>query len=159
MYRVNQEGEFNVPIGSKQQFVDDVLYFEKYSEALKNVRIWKQDFADAIWGAAQGDLVFADPPYTVAHNQNSFIKYNERLFSWKDQERLLSSLIRARNRGAIILTTNAYYPTLQEMYQTHQFYTCPISRFCSISGLTKGRGTQNELLISSYPINLQEERR
>lgn len=157
MYRVNRLGEFNVPIGTKQQFIDDVAHFEEYSEALHNVHIWKQDFVDTIRGAANGDLVFADPPYTIAHNQNAFIKYNEKLFSWRDQKRLLNALIRARDRGAIILATNAYYPALQQMYEDNHFYTQALHRFSSISGLADGRGTQEELLVSSYPINLQEE--
>jgi len=157
MYRVNRLGAFNVPIGTKQQFIDDVVSFEDYSEALHAVHIRKRDFVDTIREAAHGDLVFADPPYTIAHNQNAFIKYNERLFSWKDQKRLLNALIRARARGAIILTTNADYPALQQMYEANRFFTQPVGRFSSISGLAEGRGTQNELLISSYPINLQEE--
>ena len=102
-------------------------------------------------------MVFADPPYTIAHNQNSFIKYNEKLFSWKDQIRLLKALIRARNRGAIIIATNAYYPELQRMYEDSQFYTQELRRYSSISGMADGRGKQSELLISSMPIDLQEQ--
>ncbi|WP_110463251.1 DNA adenine methylase [Ruminiclostridium sufflavum] len=154
MYRVNRLGEFNVPIGTKQQFIDDVANFEEYAEALYNVHIRKQDFVDTIREANEGDLVFADPPYTIAHNQNAFIKYNERLFSWKDQKRLLAALVRARVRGAIIIATNADYPPLRKMYEDNQFITHPVGRFSSISGLRDGRGIQNELLISSHQINL-----
>ena len=157
MYRVNRFGEFNVPIGTKQRFIDDVARFEEYSKALCNVHIRKQDFVDTIREANYEDLVFADPPYTISHNQNAFIKYNEKLFSWKDQKRLLNALTRARDRGAIIVATNAYYPALQKMYDDNCFYTHALHRFSSISGLAEGRGTQEELLISSYPIYLQEE--
>lgn len=153
MYRVNRLGEFNVPIGTKQQFINDVASFEEYSKALHNVHIRRQDFVDTIREATNGDLVFADPPYTIAHNQNAFIKYNERLFSWKDQKRLLNALLRARTRGAIIIATNAYYPEIQRMYEQNHFYTQALSRFSPISGLADGRGTQEELLISSYPVN------
>lgn len=156
MYRVNRLGEFNVPIGTKQHFIDDIALFDEYSSLLRNVHIRRQDFVDTIREAADGDLIFADPPYTIAHNQNAFIKYNERLFSWKDQIRLLNALIRARDRGVIVLTTNAHYPALQEMYETNRFYTQSVGRFSSISGSRDGRGVQNELLVSSYPINLQE---
>lgn len=154
MYRVNQLGHFNVPIGTKEYFIDDVNLFEEYAQALQHAHILTQDFVDAIRGANDGDLVFADPPYTIAHNQNSFIKYNEKLFSWKDQGRLLNALIRARDRGAIIIATNAYYPALQKMYQENHFYTQALRRFSSISGLADGRGTQEELLVSSHPIKL-----
>lgn len=157
MYRVNRLGEFNVPIGTRQRFIDDVVHFEAYAEVLCNVHIRRQDFVDTIHEATRSDLVFADPPYTIAHNQNAFIKYNEKLFTWKDQQRLLNALVRARNRGAIILATNAYYPLLQQMYEDNNFYTQPLLRFSSISGSPNGRGTQEELLISSRPINLNEE--
>lgn len=154
MYRVNRLGEFNVPIGTKQQFIDDVQQFEEYSEALHNAHIRKQDFVNTIREATVGDLIFADPPYTIAHNQNAFIKYNEKLFSWKDQKRLLNALTRARDRGAIIVATNANYLAIQQMYDDNYFYTQALHRFSSISGLAAGRGTQEELLVSSYPINL-----
>lgn len=154
MYRVNQLGHFNVPIGTRQNFTEDTSCFEEYAAILKNASIRKQDFVDTIRGANRGDLIFADPPYTIAHNQNSFIKYNEKLFSWKDQKRLLTALIKARDKGAIIIATNAFYPTLKQMYEENQFYTQSISRFSSISGSIGGRGLQKELLITTYPIRL-----
>lgn len=157
MYRVNCLGYFNVPIGTKEHFIDDVDFFEEYAQVLQNAHIRTRDFVDTIREAREGDLVFADPPYTIAHNQNSFIKYNEKLFSWKDQKRLLNALIRAHNKGAIIIATNAYYPALRQMYQEHLFYTQSLRRFSSISGLAEGRGAQEELLVTSYPIDLQEE--
>ena len=156
MYRVNQFGKFNVPIGTKQHFIDDVNLFEEYAQILNNTHIRTQDFTDTIRSANAGDLVFADPPYTIAHNQNSFIKYNEKLFSWKDQKRLLKALIRARDRGAIVIATNAHYPELRKMYETCHFHTQELMRFSSISGIADGRGRQSELLISSIPINLEE---
>ena len=38
------------------------------------------DFEEIVIIASDGDFVFADPPYTVKHNANGFIKYNEKLF-------------------------------------------------------------------------------
>lgn len=156
MYRVNRLGQFNVPIGTKQYFIDDVNLFEEYAQILNNAHIRKQDFVDTIRSAHDGDLVFADPPYTIAHSQNSFIKYNENLFSWKDQKRLLNALIRARDRGATVIATNAFYPELRQMYENSQFYTQELRRYSSISGITDGRGRQSELLISSFPLDLEE---
>lgn len=155
MYRVNQHGDFNVPIGTRKNFVDDIEIFEEYSRVLQNAHIRSQDFVKTIRGAGAGDLIFADPPYTIAHNQNSFIKYNERLFSWRDQTRLLNALVRARERGAIIVATNALYPQLEQMYFDNGFYTYTLNRFSSISGNANGRKRQEELLITSYPVELE----
>ncbi len=154
MYRVNQHGQFNVPIGTREQFIEDVERFTEYAEILRHAHIRTQDFVATIRMAAEGDLVFADPPYAIARNQNSFIKYNEKLFSWKDQKRLLNALTRARNRGAIIVATNAFYQDLQQMYQESGFHTYTLDRFSSISGNADGRGQQQELLITSYPVEL-----
>lgn len=154
MYRVNQNGQFNVPIGTKNHFIDDVNLFESYSQVLSSAHIRSQNFVRVIREAGEGDLVFADPPYAIACDQNTFIKYNEKLFSWKDQKRLLNALINARNRGANIIATNACYPQLQQMYMDHGFHTQILSRFSSISGTAKNRGLQSELLITSYQIQL-----
>lgn len=154
MYRVNQNGDFNVPIGTRTHFIDDIDMFETYAQALQHAHIRSQDFVATIRCAGTGDLVFADPPYTIAHSQSSFIKYNEKLFSWRDQTRLLNALVKARGRGAIIIATNAFYPQLEKMYQDSGFYTYTLNRFSSISGKKNGRGKQTELLITSYPITL-----
>lgn len=154
MYRVNKQGQFNVPIGTREHFIEDVETFTEYANILQDVHILTQDFVATIRRAGDGDLVFADPPYTIAHNQNSFIKYNDRLFSWKDQTRLLNALVRAKKRGSLIVATNALYPDLEKMYQDNGFYTYTIDRFSSISGNAAGRGRQEELLITSYPVEL-----
>lgn len=154
MYRVNRDGKFNVPIGTRTQFTEDVGLFNEYSEILQHARILSQDFVDTIRLAGNNDLIFADPPYAIARNQNSFIKYNDKLFSWKDQIRLLNALDKAKQRGAMIVSTNTPYPQLREMYQQKGFHTYILHRFCSISGNASGRGTQEELLITSFPIDL-----
>lgn len=154
MYRVNKDGTFNVPIGTRDYFINDVDMFGEYARILQNMRIRCQDFVATIHEAGDGDLVFADPPYATTNKHNSFIKYNEKLFSWRDQTRLLNALDKAKNRGAFIIATNALFPQLQQMYQQRGFHTKSINRFSSISGKTAGRGSLEELLISSHPIIL-----
>ena len=152
MYRVNHDGIFNVPIGTRSRFVEDIDLFEQYSQVLKKAHIRSQDFTETIRQAGDKDLVFADPPYAIASKQNSFIKYNDKLFSWKDQSRLLKALVKARDRGALVICTNAFYPQLKEMYERNDFYTYSLNRFSSISGNSAGRGSLEELLITSFPV-------
>ncbi|NLD48530.1 MAG: Dam family site-specific DNA-(adenine-N6)-methyltransferase [Clostridiaceae bacterium] len=152
MYRVNRQGMFNVPIGTKVNCTYDINLFEDYSKKLKNIDIRVTDFGPVIQEATLGDLVFVDPPYTVAHNQNCFIKYNESLFTWDDQKRLLNELCNAKERGAIIIATNANYDKLREMYKDKGFHIKTIERYSCISGKADKRGRQEELLITSIPI-------
>lgn len=152
MYRVNKQGKFNVPIGTKNNCTYDLDLFEEYANALYNVKIVLSDFSRVIKDAQDGDLLFADPPYTIAHNQNSFIKYNEHLFTWADQKRLLLELCGARERGVTVFATNANYQALREMYTEANFFITIINRYSSISGKAERRGKQEELLITSKPI-------
>jgi DNA adenine methylase len=85
LYRVNLNGIFNVPIGTKDSVVLDTDDFSKISCLLKSIVIECCDFEHSIDKAVDGDFVFVDPPYTARHNHNGFIKYNEHLFSWADQ--------------------------------------------------------------------------
>lgn len=116
LYRVNLKGEFNVPVGSKTSVLLPDDDFELVGKRLKEVKFTSEDFETIIDQAGIGDFVFADPPYTVRHNNNGFIKYNENLFSWADQVRLRDALFRAKGRGAIVLMSNADHDCLRELY-------------------------------------------
>lgn len=147
IYRVNLKGEFNVPKGSKEKIILETDDFAATSKRLRGAKILCRDFEKVIDLAQNDDLVFADPPYTVRHNNNGFIKYNENLFSWSDQERLAAALARAVKRGAKILATNANHSSLVELYSAYGFATQPLSRFSSISGKGGARKMYEELLI------------
>ncbi len=81
LYRVNLDGEFNVPIGTKTDVIMKDDDFETISKTLQNADLLPDDFENIINKANKNDLIFVDPPYTVRHDNNGFIKYNEKLFS------------------------------------------------------------------------------
>jgi DNA adenine methylase len=146
LYRVNLSGKFNVPIGTKSAVVMPTDNWQAMSNLLKPVKLICGDFEDSIQEAGRGDLVFADPPYTVKHNFNGFIKYNDALFSWTDQVRLRDALLCARQRGARIIVTNAHHASIRELYQEH-FLLEPIARASVLAGSSAHRGRYEELLI------------
>lgn len=148
IYRVNLRGEFNVPRGTKDAVLLDTDRFDEMSKLLAGADIRVADFEQLIDEAKAGDFVFADPPYTVRHNFNGFVKYNEKLFSWQDQERLAEALIRAKSRGAHILSTNANHSSIRELYADQGFTLVTTSRFSSISAASEHRKQFDELIIS-----------
>lgn len=152
MYRVNQKGEFNVPIGTKTKCANDVDCFEEYSALLQNASLFSHDFEESISQAQHGDLLFIDPPYAVASKHGPFINYNDKLFSWDDQKRLLKCLCEAKRRGAYIIATNSSNSQLNEMYLENDFFTQIVCRRCVMAADPNKRNSTEELLITSYDI-------
>lgn len=149
LYRVNLNGEFNVPIGTKDRVILDSDDFRAVSVALKHTHLVCSDFEAIIDKAKKGDFVFVDPPYTVKHNFNGFVKYNEKLFSWDDQIRLSEATIRAAARGAKILLTNADHPHVFNLYKKY-FSTTTVSRRSILAGKSEARVETTELIVSNY---------
>ncbi len=149
IYRVNVKGEFNVPIGSKEKVVLDSDDFQTTSRLLKKATLLCCDFEKSVDKAVLGDVIFADPPYTVRHNLNGFIKYNEKLFSWDDQVRLADSLERAKDRGVTIISTNANHESVRRLYRERGFALKTLSRYSSISADPASRNQFKELIITS----------
>src|SRR5207247_983720 len=108
IYRLNFRGEFNVPYGhrSHRRPVEPTL-IRTASSLLRAAQVRCDDFEVTLRRARVGDVVYLDPPYTVAHSNNGFIRYNARLFSWCDQQRLAIGARRAADRGAFVVVTNA----------------------------------------------------
>lgn len=116
LYRVNRRNEFNVPIGTKSTVVLASDDFPTTATVLTLAEIAHCDFEMTLERAGPGDFVFVDPPYTVKHNLNGFLKYNDRIFSWADQVRLRDAVARAAARGAKLLVTNANHISIRELY-------------------------------------------
>ncbi len=146
LYRLNRRGEFNVPIGSKTAVFLDENEFVLHSKLLSKADIYACDFEETVERAGRGDLVFLDPPYTVKHNMNGFVKYNESIFSWEDQVRLRDAAVRARSRGANIMVTNADHASIREIYSGFGVHHT-VNRASVISGKATGRSKTTELMV------------
>lgn len=147
LYRVNLNGQFNVPIGTKSAVLMPTDDWPTLSGLLGSAQLVCSDFEDSIARAGEGDLVFADPPYTVKHNLNGFIKYNDSLFSWGDQVRLRDAVVNAKRRGARVIVTNAHHESIKDLYKQH-FRLESVSRASVLAGSAIHRGRYDELLIS-----------
>jgi len=117
IHRVNLAGTFNVPYGYKTHLqACDESKINAASRILFSTTLMCSDFEAAVEGAGAGDLVYLDPPYTVAHGNNGFIKYNAKIFSWDDQIRL-ASVARALDRqGCHVVISNADHPSIRDLY-------------------------------------------
>lgn len=148
LYRVNLKGIFNVPIGTKDNVILNTDNFEEISNQLRKVKILNGDFQRIVDLSDKDDFLFVDPPYTVQHNNNGFLKYNEKLFHWNDQVRLRDSLLKAKNRGVKIILTNADHPSIHKLYKS-DFDVIRVNRISKIAAKAEFRNSCNELIIRS----------
>lgn len=146
LYRVNLKGEFNVPVGTKTTVIRPDDNFPAASVRLKRAKLTSVDFEEVINQTSSSDFIFADPPYTVRHNLNGFIKYNERLFSWADQVRLRDALFRASRRGVKVVMSNADHESIRDLYSDSPSMTVA-SRQSVMAANADNRKTTTELLI------------
>ncbi|MBZ0105946.1 MAG: Dam family site-specific DNA-(adenine-N6)-methyltransferase [Sulfuricella denitrificans] len=149
LYRVNLRGEFNVPIGTRENVLLHTDNFEELSLLLRNTELLAADFEAVIDRANAGDFIFADPPYTVRHNFNGFVKYNEKIFHWDDQIRLRDCLVRASKRGCLVFLTNANHQSVIELYQ-NDFELVSLERNSGIAANSRNRGMYEELVVRNF---------
>lgn len=121
IHRLNLKGQFNVPYGYKTYLEPcDAARIRAVSAALSRAEITCADFESAASPAGNGDLVYLDPPYTVSHGNNGFLKYNARIFSWEDQVRLAKLAKRLSVRGCHVIVSNANHSSIAALYPAFQ---------------------------------------
>lgn len=149
IYRVNSKGIFNVPYGYRRN-VDLVTEknIHEISRRLRNSNLYCSDFSERLREVASGDLVFLDPPYTTAHQNNGFIEYNQKIFSWDDQENLKNAILQIASIGAYFVLTNAAHESIRELYKDFGNPTI-LDRFSLIGGKGAKREKVQEFIYSN----------
>jgi DNA adenine methylase len=157
IYRVNKRGEFNVPVGTRKNVLREDDDYEAWRELLRRSELCAQDYSETIRLASEDDFLYADPPYTVKHNNNNFVKYNERIFSWADQVRLAECLRAATHRGVYVVLSNANNEAIRELYSGRGWVQLAIDRTSTIGASADSRKRTTEVVISNC-VNQQGDR-
>jgi DNA adenine methylase len=149
IYRVNLRGVYNVPFGRRPSPNFPKLdHFRLLAKRLGSAVLASGDFEESLADVSAGDLVFLDPPYTVAHNHNWFVKYNQRLFSFEDQQRLSEFIDAIKKRRAFYVLTNAAHASILKLFDKGD-RCIPTTRRNVIGGNSAIRGSATELLFTN----------
>ncbi|WP_445749169.1 DNA adenine methylase [Polaribacter sp.] len=148
IYRVNKDGKYNVPYGKRNlKNLYDFDHFYEISKMLEKTYLSTTDFKNRCKQIDINDFVFIDPPYTVAHENNGFVQYNQSIFTWKNQVQLSKIAQVLDYKNAHFLITNAYHQSIKDIYINGK--QIPISRSSTIGGLGAKRTKYKELLITN----------
>ena len=146
IYRRNLSAEFNVPYGHKTHLkVCDRERIQLASKALATASLHCCDFELAVAKARAKDVVYLDPPYTVAHSSNGFVKYNSKIFSWADQERLAVVARQLVRRGCRVIVSNADHQSITDLYR--DFSMIKVQRPSNISAKVEFRNQITECIF------------
>ncbi|MEX5590088.1 DNA adenine methylase [Pseudomonas urmiensis] len=98
VYRTNQSGMFNVPMGNKTGAMHTFDQLMNYSKALQGVQFFASDYQNVITNAVSGDFIYLDPPYSKPGNRNRG-EYGPNSFHFSDIEKMMALLGTLEERG------------------------------------------------------------
>ncbi|WP_294663526.1 DNA adenine methylase [uncultured Ruminococcus sp.] len=156
LYRVNKNGDFNVPMGSyKNPLICDEFNLKKSSSLLKNVKIICGDYSRCIDYINDETFVYIDPPYRPLTQTSSFTSYSAKIFDDKEQIRLADFINIISRKGAIVVASNSDPQNADEndMFFDNLYRNYSIKRIQAkraINSKSEGRGNVSELLISNF---------
>ncbi len=151
IYRVNLKGKYNVPYGYRTKNFLESQILRAASSRLKYAIITDGDFEMVRENLREGDLVFLDPPYTTSHNNNGFIKYNHKLFSLRDQQRLSLLIDYIKSKGAYYILTNADHKIITDLFDKGDTII-RLARANLIGGEHAARGKTTELIFMNTGV-------
>ena len=155
LYRVNQDGKFNSPMGSyKKPTICDDGNLMACSEALEKARIYREDFGLCAKRLGPGDFVYLDPPYLPASKTANFTSYTRGKFGPDEHTRLADLVRRADAGGSMVLASSSDSKETRDLYDdiVTGIHIDSVQARRNINRDASKRGTVGELVISNQRL-------
>lgn len=139
LYRVNKQGQFNVPYGKyKNPRICDEDGLRAASAVLKKAEILCGDYLLVLEHYAKpGDFVFLDPPYLPISEYSDFKRYTKEQFYEEDHIELAKMIMTLHERGCHVILTNSNHPLVHELYAPFTIDVIQTKRHISCNGNTR----------------------
>lgn len=153
LFRVNSQGQFNVPFGDyKNPVIADPTIVRAVSRYLNEAKIEfrNEDFAKVVEDAKQGDFVYFDPPYDPVSDTSSFTGYSLNGFDRNEQRRLKEVCDRLTQNSVKVIVSNSDTHFIRELYSTENYLLQTVQARRNINSVSSGRGRIDEVFILNY---------
>lgn len=108
LYRVNDKGEYNVPMGAyKCPLICDAENLRNVSTALAGVTIVHGDYSASKAFLDSSTFMYIDPPYRPLSITSNFTSYTEGGFNDEAQIRLAHFVLQCVQQGVSVLVSNS----------------------------------------------------
>lgn len=156
LYRVNKNGEFNVPCGKyKNPTICDSKNLRNLSYLIRNVEFQYGDYKKSEKYIDSNTFVYFDPPYRPLSITSGFTSYTKEDFNDENQKELANYFRELDEKNAKLMLSNSNPKNtnkednfFEEIYKG--FNINEISAKRMINANVKGRGEISELLITNY---------
>ncbi|HZO73148.1 MAG TPA: Dam family site-specific DNA-(adenine-N6)-methyltransferase [Ktedonobacteraceae bacterium] len=147
LYRVNRQGEFNVPFG---RYHNPLLYnlaeIRQASAVLQRAELFAEDYTTFLKQHSRaGDFIYLDPPYVPVSRYSDFKRYTKEQFREQDQYALAQLYDELVALGAFPVLSNSYSALTLALYAKHHIQVIQASRTINHQGA--GREPVPEILV------------
>ena len=156
LYRVNNSGQFNVPLGRYENpRILDEENLLTVSESLKNVVLEVRNFKTLTKVVKKNSFIYYDPPYSPLNKTSNFTSYSEYDFSLNEQEELARVYKILDKKGIKQLLSNADLKNHNSRNDFHDnlYGKFTIRRILAsrvINSKATKRGKISEILVRNY---------
>lgn len=159
LYRVNKNGEFNVPSGKyKNPTICDSKNLRNLSYLIQNVNFEYGDYKKSNKYIDDKTFVYFDPPYRPLSVTSAFTSYTKEDFNDENQKELAKYYEELNIKKAKLMLSNSNPKNInkkdtffEDIYKG--FYINEVFAKRMINANSTGRGEISELLITNYYNN------
>lgn len=149
LYRVNRNGEFNVPYNkgstAKSLNTDNIYAVSEYLNKA-NITILCTDYRLVCDDVNKNDFVYLDPPYYPISKTAKFTEYTKNPFLIQEQVDLRNVFDDISNRGAVCFASNNAIEPVKNLYESHGHKLMEIDVRRSVNRNGNGRSGKEYLI-------------
>lgn len=147
MYRLNNKGEYNVPIGKLKPNIPSIEHLKAIQKKLKSFEIKCFEYKDILADVKANDFVYLDPPYPPMNWNEQSNQYTVNRFSREDHQNVLEFANCLKSKDCFVMISYPDTEYIRELYSGWKIVE--LSTIRSISGL-QIRKKAKELIIKNY---------
>lgn len=153
LFRVNKQGQFNVPYGAYDRRYYSAENLAAVSRSLEHVEFREGDFEIGLYGIGTSDFAYLDPPYFKLGGYADFNRYTPGQFREADHVRLAALCRELDVRGVRWALSNSDTALVRTLFDEFVIHEIPARREIN---LNSGNRSTVELLVTNYDVSASE---